>query len=286
MKLTKLINENDAIVGVITTVLIIGLMIAVLTVINVSYVPQWVEKEEAKHMELVATQIGKLKSIMDFQSNIDRYTSFTNYVTLGRNEIPFFEPQRTYGSLKIVSNQTTMEIEENGSNTFSFTSGGIQFSFKNNVFVDQTYIIEAGAYILSQSDENGIKGPPPILIESYDGNISIIFINISCMSSRNQIAGIGTYPVFTGVTDIIDHVTYNNVTNITVFTNYPRAWYHVFNNSFRNKLAEYEPGERGYDIIEENNHVQVRFYDPENQYYTVSVREAKISVQIAWGLLG
>jgi len=285
MKILNLKNEDNAVVGIITVVLIIGLLVSVLSVVKVTYVPQWVEEEEAKHMELVSTQFGQLKSMLDFQSLIDRNTGFTSYVTLGRNEIPFFEPYRGLATLRILSNQTTMKIEENNSNTYSFTSGGIQFSSKHSSFVDQTYIIEAGAFIMAQSGANGVKGNPQIVIPSYNGNISIIFVNISGVSGRNHIAGLGTYPVLTETIDITDYNPYEHATNLTVFTNYPRAWYHVFNNSFRNKLTAYEPGLKGYEIIEHADKVQIRFYDPADEYYTISVREVKISVQIAWGLL-
>jgi len=285
MRILKLKNENNAVVGIVTTVLILGLLISVLSVVQLTFVPQWVEKEEAEHMEIVSNQFGHLKSILDFQALMDSNTGFTTYITLGRNEIPILEPYRSFGTLKILSNQTTMKIDCNNSNTYSFTSDGIQFSSKHSSFVDQTYIIEAGSFILSQSDANGVKGSPQIVIPSYDGNISIIFVNISGVSGRDYIAGLGTYPVFTESIEIIDYIDYGNVTNLTVYTNYPRAWYHVFNHSFRNKLAASEEGSKGYEITEKADNVKIEFNDPAGDYYTISVREVKISVEIAWGLL-
>lgn len=286
MKLIKFSKDNHAVVGVVTVVLIIGLIISVFSIIELSFVPEWVKKEEAKHMELVATQFGQLKGILDFQSNLDHLTIFTNYVTLGRNEIPMLEPYRSPSSLKILSNQTKMKIEDYNGFIYEYSSGGIQFSSQHSNFVDQTYIIEAGALIMAQSGSNGFKGLPQIVIESYDENISINFINLTSLSSRNYIAGLGTYPVLSKVISINDYVTYENVTNITLFTNYPRAWYYIFNDSFRNKLVVYEPGLKGYEIFENIDNVQIKFHDPNNQYYTLSVREVKISVEIAWGLLG
>jgi len=118
---------------------------------------------------------------------------------------------------------------------------------------------------LSQSGASGVKGSPQIVIPSYDGTISIIFVNISGVSGRDYIAGLGTYPVFTESIEIID--------------------YHVFNHSFRNKLAAYEVGSRGFEIIENTDNVKIKFYDPSGEYYTISVREVKISAEVAWGLL-
>jgi len=45
MKILNLKNEDNAVVGIITVVLIIGLLVSVLSVVKLTYVPQWVEED-------------------------------------------------------------------------------------------------------------------------------------------------------------------------------------------------------------------------------------------------
>ena len=285
MRIMRVKKENDAVVGIITVVLLIGLIITIFSIIQVSYVPQWVESEEAKHMETLSTQFAQLKSILDFQSLVDTETSFTNYITLGRNEIPILEPHRSFGTLQILSNQTKVKIEDKNNNNNSFASGGIHFTSDHSVFIDQTYIIEAGCFIMVQSEIDGIKGSPQIVISANSNNISIVFINISRVNGRDYIGGLRTYPIVTEVIEITDYVAYDNITNLTLFTDYTRAWYYMFNDSLRNRLPVHVSGSKGYEIFENTDNVQVQFFDPLKEYYTVLIREVKIAVEIAWGLL-
>jgi len=51
----RLNDEKHAVVGVVVTVLLIGLALSVTIMINTVYVPQWLEEEEVAHMEDVSS---------------------------------------------------------------------------------------------------------------------------------------------------------------------------------------------------------------------------------------
>jgi len=278
MKLKKLIESDDAVVGVITVVLIIGVLVAVLTLVNSSYVPQWIEEEEAKHMTLVHNQFADLKHSLDMQSLTNEKTAISTYITLSRNEIPFFDEWRSNSKLQLLSNSSSIIFESNTSSNTSITSSAIAFYSKNTYFVNQIFVYEMGTYLLAQQDSSVMKGRPSIIVEEYGNNISITIVNISGISGKTFAAGNGAYPIYTEViSDPEDTIKYN-VTGITVYTSFPNAWHKAFNNSLRNTGIDFE-------IIKDNNKVEVNFDDPSGDYYNMFIKEVKISAQIAWGLI-
>ena len=66
----KIINKtNDsAVVGIVTAMLIVGLIVTVIAIIQLVYVPIIMEQREAEHMDRVAEQFGFLTSVIDKQA--------------------------------------------------------------------------------------------------------------------------------------------------------------------------------------------------------------------------
>jgi len=285
MGLKCLIRNNDAVVGIVTTVMLIGLLVTVLAIVNTLYVPNWIEEEEAKHMEAVSNQFANLKFALDIQSLVDDPTSISTSITLARNEIPIFDTQRSAGELNILSNSSSMDIKGNTSiNSKFINSSAIIYSSKNTYFVNQNYVYEMGTFILSQEDSNVVIGKPSIFIVEprymYDINISITVVNISGVGSKNFAAGFGTYPIYTQVVNNSNPIIIENCSNITIYTTYTNTWYTVFNETLR----YYGSKDTDYEIDESNNMVKVEFISPILKY-NVFVKEVKIAAQIAWGLV-
>lgn len=97
-------KEDDAQVGVIVAILLAALFAIVLIIIQVEYVPNWMNDKEAEHMNLVQNQIALLKSNIDRQST-DRSITFplTNPFKLGTERLPYFRSSRSYGTFDILS---------------------------------------------------------------------------------------------------------------------------------------------------------------------------------------
>ena len=94
IKIKKIKNSNDAVVGIIAAFLITGLIVLVFSIIQTVYIPQWMEEKEADHMEMVADQFSRLKFAIDTQSTIGLHDRSINIpistsITLGNKEIPF-----------------------------------------------------------------------------------------------------------------------------------------------------------------------------------------------------
>ncbi|RLF42083.1 MAG: hypothetical protein DRN17_08130, partial [Thermoplasmata archaeon] len=60
-------NEN-AQVGVIVAIMMVSLLVAVLVIVQVYYVPNWMKDKESNHMDTVANQFSNLKFSIDLQA--------------------------------------------------------------------------------------------------------------------------------------------------------------------------------------------------------------------------
>ena len=298
LQMKKLRSSDEAVVGIVVTVLLIGLILAVMVMINTVYVPQWTEGSEAAHMEEVSNQFTQLKYALDIQSIVNDSTSITTSVTLGSREIPFFNSGRTFGSLEIVEDSFNITIDRwdnaTGKNITcsSNLTDSIKYSSGNSYFVNQQYIYEAGALILSQGESNVLYGKPSLSVTGKNnsfgyGNTSIIrftLVNISGVSGKTFVSGYGTYPIYTELKDV--HPSYDeyydisNVTYINITTKYTNAWNKTIYSVFLHHLDETH-----YSLTEYvNGRIEIKFNDPSKDYYNLRIKVVDISAQISSGI--
>jgi hypothetical protein len=83
-------TTDSAVVGMVSAILIIGLLVAVISIVQVIYVPVIMEQREAEHMDKVTEQFGSLTSVIDGQAaNGRKGVPIATFVTLGNKELPF-----------------------------------------------------------------------------------------------------------------------------------------------------------------------------------------------------
>ena len=95
-------NERGQ-VGVVVAILMVSLFVAVIVLVQVYYVPNWMKDREAEHMDTVANQFSQIKASIDIETMAQRDMSLINSITLGSKELPFFVSARAFGSLNILS---------------------------------------------------------------------------------------------------------------------------------------------------------------------------------------
>jgi hypothetical protein len=164
--MNRMKNSNEAVVGIVVAILLLGFFVSVVSTIQVVYVPSWISQREAEHMDEVANQFAQLKYVLDIQSATEGSIPISAPVTLGSNELPFFSSVKAFGSLEILSNEYTV-TNVNRTNTSSYSIGAIKYSSSNVRFVDQSYIYEAGAILLNQSQGNIMFANPSFSV-SYN----------------------------------------------------------------------------------------------------------------------
>jgi hypothetical protein len=226
----KFIKSDNGVVGIVVAVLLIGLIVAVVSLIQAVYVPKWMEEMEAEHMDLVVTQFTQLKSAIDTQvANEQPLTPIASPITLGNKELPYLMSLRAYGSLEILSKRFQITIE-NETYKLNESFGIIKYSSMNGYFIDQSFIYENGAFITSQREGNMLSMKPSISIEKNTSNVTITFnmVNITPVGGKTNGGGYGTTSILTEYNNTLpDRKNYSeihNVSNIIISTSYPNAW--------------------------------------------------------------
>lgn len=270
-------NTDDAVVGIVATFLIVGLIVTVVSVIQTVYIPQWMEQQEAEHMEEVGNQFAQLKyTIGQHMLTKQKGIPISTSITLGSKELPFLMSSRAFGSLNIVPDQCTITIDS-GTTRFSFPLGIIKYSSANAYYLNQDYIYEAGAVILNQYQGNTMAIKPNFLV-SNEGEVNIIFTitNISTVARKNSISGYGTYPIQTEFSDN-NTLLIKNVSNITIGTHYQNAWHRFINGTLRNQGLNYGTD---YIITPNESSIMVKFIKPT---VNLDIKLIQIDAQVAPG---
>jgi hypothetical protein len=235
MKTLKEKTTDPAVVGVVTAILLIGLIVAVISLVQTLYIPKIMEQREAEHMDKVAEQFTYLTSVIDGQAadqskNIPVATS----ITLGSKELPYMLSIKAFGTLEILDNIRSINITLGNGTITTFPIGVITYSSINGYFLDQTYTYEAGAMIVSQTEGNLMMVRPSFFI-AYDSthnllNITFDVVNITSIGQKTIASGFGTYPIQTEFYQVPHNLSFTDVQNITIMTPLSNSWY-VFTDS-------------------------------------------------------
>lgn len=280
MEIKKMKNSDDAVVGIISAFLITGLIVLVISIIQTVYIPQWMEEKEASHMEMVADQFSQLKFAIDTQSAIKKpNTPISTSITLGNKEMPFLSSSRAYGSLEILSDECRVRIV-NDSHVYFYSLGVIKYSSVNTYFLNQAYVFEAGAVILSQYEGDTMSIKPAFSVKKED-NVSISFtiINISTIGEKRSISGYGSYPIqteYSGSDPLYSVKKINNVSTISISTNYQNSWEKFINKTLINSGLTYDTH---FFIDTNETEILIHFISHPN----VNLQVIEISAQIAPG---
>jgi hypothetical protein len=241
----KIRKSNNAVVGVVTAVLIIGLIVAVVSLIQTVYIPKIMEQREAEHMDKVSEQFTYLTSVIDGQAaDQSKNMPVATSVTLGSKELPYMLSIKAFGTLQILDNTRYINITLSTGTVKSFPIGVISYSSINGYFLDQTYTYEAGAMIVSQTEGNLMMVRPSFFINSTTGTLEFDIVNISSVGHKTVASGFGTYPIQTEF-----YSAYNDtftVTSITITTPLSNAWY-VFMDSLLDN--QYALNDNGHSLI-------------------------------------
>lgn len=283
----KIKNANEGVVGIVVTVLLIGLIVAVMVMVNNVYVPNWVEQQESSHMGDVAYEFKQLKFALDIQTIVNDTTAISTPITLGSREIPVFDTGRTFGSLMIVPSDCIFTINYTVNSTalqhFIITDT-IKYSSGNSYYVDQNYMYQAGALILSQDDADVLIGKPSIFVKKPVDrkNITMNFVDIAGIEGKTTAGGYGTYGIYTQVSDPdLSYTHLTNVSEITIETAYPNAWNTTIQRSFLQQGLNIN-----YTAVASTNKLTISIYPDElgGYYYDMYVRTVEVNSEIGFGL--
>ncbi len=282
IKKTKQFHENQtAVVGIVTTILIIGLIVTVFAIIQTVYVPQWMEEIEMEHMNEVAGQFAELKYATDMQLfSQSKNQSITTPIMLGSDKIPFVLSERSYGVLEIIENACTIHIQGNTSE--SYVLGGLQYRSRNNQYVDQIFRYETGAVIVAQSQGSFLSSMPFFSVSNNSQiNLTFTLVNVTSFGGKTSANGFSLVSISTQYIDSSSLTIIENVTQIRIETVYPNAWKTYFNEILQ--TAGLTAGnDYVIDYSIEDQWVTVELY-PDSLTNQISINRKKLSAQISPG---
>ena len=284
MKFKRIKTSNDAVVGIVAAFLIVGLIVAVISVIQTQYVPKWMREKEADHMDELADQFAQLKYAIDtHSSNKQVKTPISTTITLGSKEMPYLMSMRAFGQLKILPSQFNITITRNDTTNYTYDAGIVQYNSYNSYFIDQDYIYESGGVIVSQSSGNAMYIKPPFIVKN-EKNVTIYLnvINTTTIGNKGQsVHGYGPAPIQTEYLETIEPAPILNVSNITIHTAYTNAWHSFLNSTLIKAGLNYAGYGTNYSIDVSDGEIFIEFYDTIT--VNLEMEYIKIAAQIAPG---
>ena len=255
-------KSDNAVVGIVATFLIVGLIVAVISVLQTTYVPKWMEERESEHMSQVADQFSQLKYAIDTHITTQKEDiPISTSITLGSKEMPFLMSTRAYGYLDIIPKEFTLNIN-NETKTEEVLLGDIQYSSINAYFIDQIYVHEAGGIILSQNNGNIMFIKPTFLVKGErEVNLTFKVTNITAIGGKKSISGFGTYPIQTEFIKNTNTIKLTDISDFKIKSKYLNAWKTLINSTFiKEGLNFYGYGEN-YTIEIVNDELLIEFSD-------------------------
>lgn len=249
-------TTDNAVVGVVTAVLLIGLIVAVVSLVQTVYIPKIMEQREAEHMDKVSEQFTYLTSVIDGQAaDQSKNLPVATSITLGSKELPYMLSIKAFGTLQILDNARYINITLSDNTVKSFPIGVISYSSVNGYFLDQTYTYEAGAMIVSQTEGNLMMVRPGLFMK-YDSphnilNITFDVVNITSVGQKTIASGFGTYPIQTEFSQVSTNVTYAAIKEMRIETPLSNAWF-MFTDSLLKTLVnenQYVISDTGHSLV-------------------------------------
>jgi hypothetical protein len=244
IRLRNISDSNQAVVGIVVAVLLIGLIVTVLSVIQLIYVPNWMEEIESEHIDEVFNQFSQLKLVIDTQTAINiTSTPIVTSITLGTNKIPFFMSTQAAGALDIINNASYVSFghiinETTGELKFyNFPLGSIRYSSVNAYYIPEeqiSFVYENGALITDQRTDSSLNIKPSIEYDENTGGINgtlyFNIVNILGIGGKISKYGYDTDHIRTELHH--NYFYYNESLNyLNITTNYPNIWKPLINST-------------------------------------------------------
>lgn len=276
-------TKNEAVAGIVVAVMIVGLVLAVVSIIQTIYVPKWMETREAEHMGVVSDQFSQLKFAVDSQIALQKNSPISSSITLGSRELGFFVSNKAFGRLAINTNGWAYRVVTTIGNTYEDNLGVLRYNSENAYFLNQAYTYESGGVVLDQT-QGYVYIIKPDLSVNYNTSLRQVTLSLRCIDlvptdERTSITGYGTYPIRT------QYLTSTNtsidlIQSLTIITSYPNIWYNFVNATLSDA---YLVKNTDYTITKTSNQVTLSFNYPPLNNVILDLEKCSISTQITLG---
>ncbi|WP_319508027.1 hypothetical protein [uncultured Methanolobus sp.] len=244
MKIKRLEFCENAISSVVSAVLLLGIIVSVITVVNVQYIPEWKTAAEQSHMDDVFYDMAEMKNEVDILSAYVRTDTSASLsvsipIKMGGGSLPVFSSGKSGGRLAINEENFSLNIVANtpgltyDSDPVLMNLGTVCYISDNNYFVDQKLVYENGALLISQNNYSLMRLAPHLDMEMTD-NATNITMNINAIDINGPKRSVSSNSVEelnirTNGSDSLywEGILFTEV-RMTVETSYPSSWVTFF----------------------------------------------------------
>jgi hypothetical protein len=200
-KIRSIKTKDEAVAGIVVAVMIVGLVLAVVSIVQTIYVPKWMESREAEHMGVVSDQFSQLKFSIDTQIALKENVPISSSITLGSRELGFFMSNKAFGRLALIPAGWDYRITRTVGDTYEDNFGILRYTSENAYFLNQAYNYEIGGIILNQT-QGSVFIIKPEFSALYNTSTRHVDLSLRCIDlvpndEKLSISGYGTYPVRT-----------------------------------------------------------------------------------------
>jgi len=273
-------TKDEAVAGIVVAVMIVGLVLAVISIIQTIYIPKWMEAREAEHMGSVADQFAHLKFAIDSQVAIKEDTPISSSITLGSRELGFFMSNKAFGRLAIISNGWAYRITRTLGDTYEDTFSILRYTSENSYYLNQAYNYEIGGVILNQTQGAVFTIEPEFSVVYNTSNrivvVSLSLIDLQPSDEKTSITGYGTYPVRTEY-ETETTTTMDSVQTLTIVTRFPAIWYNFLNTTLSDANLQ---NTSEYTITKTANEVTITFFYPPLTNVFIDLKKVTVQAEI------
>jgi hypothetical protein len=231
----RLTNDDKAVAGIVVAVMMVGLILAVVSLVQVYYVPKWMKAREAEHLGNVEDQFSQLKSVIDQQAaegsagGNGQHIPISTSVTLGSENLGFLMSQRAFGHINLIDQGSSVLVTMESLASEQYDMTILKYMSENAYYLNQGYVVEAGALILNQSGSSVFVIKPSIWTD-YSNHVLVFnwtCIDLDATGGVSSLSGYGTYPI---QTKYVGNGTANidDVSSISIITYHPNIWRKLF----------------------------------------------------------
>ena len=175
-------KSESGIAAAVAAALLLGIIVAAMTTVQLHYVPVWKEDAEYAHMSDVWQDMARFKSNVDIlaagiEMNPNSRITLNSPIQMGGADVPFIGGMKTGGTLAVNNDISGMLIvvdTDMGENKYNLDyTGSISYRPTNTHYVDETYCYENGALIVARDGRSMMKLSPGIVLENGAGIASV-----------------------------------------------------------------------------------------------------------------
>lgn len=255
-----MIGDERGVSTVVGAMLMLAVLMTMLSVFYSYYVPEWKEVLEAEHLSDVQMQFLELKSTLDSHLAMGSGITTSSPIALGGAGLPLISPLRSGGYIMVKPDNGSVVIVAN-STVYNTTTGTITYRSSNNFWLEQCFVYDNSAVLMSQRNTTIMRAEPMMLYDA--GRLTFHVMNITTPSHTNESMGgngIATLNVMKVGTSVLYDGNASTITLFRIYTPYPHQWAEFLNTSLRNAVSTSE-GDTYVDITPDPVNVSTVYVD-------------------------